>query len=52
MTLRELISDGMFESDNRRLLRKPEFLFGDGIEEDDEDLYDGNYKWLCQIGNW
>jgi len=41
----------MFESDNRRLLRKPEFLFRDAIEEDEENLYDDNYKWLCQIRN-
>jgi len=32
------------------LFRKPVFLFGDAIEEDEEILFDGNYKWLCQIG--
>ena len=49
-TLRELISDARFESNNRRLFRKPVFLFGDAIEKDEEILFDGNYKWLHQIG--
>ena len=34
LTLREIISDGRFESDSRALLRKPDFFFGDSIEED------------------
>ena len=42
LTVRELISDRRFEFDNRRLFRKPEFLYGDAIEEDEEVLYDGN----------
>jgi len=45
-TLREILSDGQFESDSRSLLRKPAFFFGDSIEEDEAALYDGNYKWL------
>ena len=32
------------------LLRKPDF-FGDSIEEDEVALYDGDYKWLRQIGS-
>ena len=51
LTLREIISDGRFESDSRALLRKPDFFFGDSIEEDEAALYDRNYKWLCQIGD-
>ena len=51
LTLREIISDGLFESDSHTLLRKPAFFFGDSIEEDETDLYDGNYKWLRQIGD-
>jgi len=51
LTLREIISDGRFESNSRALLRKPEFFFGDSIEEDEAALYDGDYKWLRQIGN-
>ena len=51
MTLRELISDGRSESNNQWLHRKPEFLSEDTIIEDEEDLYDRNYKWLRQIGN-
>ena len=51
LTLREILSDGQFESDSRTLLRKPTFFFGDSIEEDETALYDGNYKWLRRIGN-
>ena len=51
MTLRKIISDGRFESDSRALLRKPDFFFGDSIEEDEAALYDGNHKWLRQIGD-
>jgi len=51
LTLREIISDGRFESDSCALLRKPDFLFGDSIEDDEAALYDGDYKWLRQIGN-
>ena len=50
-TLREILSDGQFESDSRTLLRKPDFFFGDSVKEDEAALYDGNYKWLCQIGD-
>ena len=35
LTHREIISDGLFESDSRTLLRKPAFFSGDAIEEDD-----------------
>jgi len=51
LTLRVIISNGRFESDSRALLRKPDFFFGDSIEEDEVTLYDGNYKWLRQIGD-
>ena len=46
LTLREILSDGQFESDSRTLLRKPAFFFGGSIEEDEAALYDRNYKWL------
>ena len=49
LTLREIISDGQFESDSHTLLRNPGFFFGDAIKEDDRILYDGDYKWLHQI---
>jgi len=52
LTLQELISNGQFESDACTLLRKPHFLLRDSIKEDEEILYDNNYKWLRQIGNW
>jgi len=32
-------------------LRKPDFFFDDSIEEDEAALYDGDYKWLRQLGN-
>ena len=53
LTLWEIISDSRFESDSHALLRKPDFLFDDSIEEDEAILilYDGDYKWLRQIGN-
>ena len=51
LTLREIISDGRFESNSHTLLRKPDFFFGDSIEEDENALYDGDYKWLRQNGN-
>ena len=51
VTFRELLSNGRLESDDQRILRNPEFLFGDSIELDDKDLYDVKYKWLRRIGN-
>jgi len=48
-TLWELISDEGSESTSLRLFKKPVFLFGDAIEENEEVLFDGNYKWLHQI---
>ena len=51
VTLREIISDGLFEMDSRTPLRKPAFFFGDAIDEDDRILHDGDYKWLHQIGD-
>jgi len=49
VTLREIISDGLFETDSRTLLRKPAFLYA--IDENDRILHDGDYKWLRQIGD-
>jgi len=51
LTLWEIISDGLFESDSRALLRKSVFFFGDAITEEDRILCDGDYKWLRQIGD-
>jgi len=51
LTLREIISDGRFELDSRALLRKPDYFFSDSIQEDEAAFYDGDYKWLRQIGN-
>ena len=36
---------------DRCLLRKLVFLFGDAIEENEDVLFDGNYKWLCLGGD-
>ena len=49
-TLWELISDRRFEFANNNLLIKLVFLFRDAIDENEEVLFDGNYKWLHQIG--
>jgi len=44
VNLRELSSDGRFESDSQRLLRKPQFIFEDTIDKDEEILFDRHYK--------
>ena len=51
LTLHLIISNGRFKSDSHTILRKINFFFGDSIEEDEAALYDGDYKWLRQIGN-
>ena len=51
VTLQEIISDGLFKTDSHTPLRKPAFLFGNAIDEDDRILHDGDYKWLCLIGD-
>ena len=43
-TLRELISDGRFESVKPSSTRKPKFFFRDAIDENEEVLFDGYYK--------
>ena len=48
--LQEHIADGRFDFNDRCHFRKPVFLFGDAIDEDEEIMFDGNYKWLHQIG--
>ena len=40
-TIRELITDERLESKARSLLKKPDFLFGDSIDEDVEVMLDG-----------
>ena len=47
----EIMMDGWFESDFLVALKKPDFFFGVAITEDDMILYDGDKKWLCQIGD-
>jgi len=42
LTLMELLSDRQFESDSRTPLRKPDFFFGDSINEDEKVLYEDN----------
>ena len=49
LTLWEFISDGQFKSDSRALLRKPDFFFGDSIEEDEAALYDGDYNGFARL---
>jgi len=50
LTFWEIMSNGRFESDTRIALKKPDLFFGDAIAEDIRVLYDGDYKWLRQIG--
>ena len=40
VTLREIISGGLFETDSRTPLRNHVLLFGDDIDEDDRILSD------------
>ena len=51
LTLRELISDGSFESDDGAFMRKPVFLFSDSIDAYENPLIVGNYRWLRKIGD-
>jgi len=51
LALQKIIYDGRIELDSCALLRKPGYFFSDSIEEDEAALYEGDYKWLCQIGN-
>jgi len=51
-TLRELIPGERFESNDHCHFRKQVFLFVDAIDKDEEILYDRNYKWLRQIGEY
>ena len=44
LTFREIMTNGLFESDTRVVLKKPDFFFGDAITEEDRILYDGDYK--------
>ena len=51
LILREIISDGKFESKDKKLIRKSMFFFMDSIDINNNDLFYGNYKWLRQISN-
>ena len=42
LTLREIMTDGQFESNSRVTLKKPDYFFSDAITEDDRILYDGD----------
>lgn len=48
-TLREVMTDAIFEDKDRKKMKKPHFLFGDKMELPENCLFDGNYKWLRQI---
>ena len=45
------MTNGRFEFDTRIALKKPDFFFGAAITKDNRVLYDGDYKWLRQIGD-
>ena len=44
LTLRKIISDGKFESEDRKIIRKPVFFFKDSIEGSNDDLFYDNPK--------
>lgn len=48
-TMREFMTDAVFEGKDMKKMRKPNFLFGDKMELLEDYLFDGNYKWLRQI---
>jgi len=50
-TFRVLMTDAAFTTDARVKLEKPAFLFGDRIGDGGYSMYDGNYRWLRQIGD-
>ena len=51
MTLREIMTDGRFESEKRALMKKPEFFYGDVIVDRDSDALEGKYKWIRVVGD-
>ena len=51
LTFREIMTNGRFESDTHIVLNKPDFFFDDAITKEDRVLYNGDYKWLRQIGD-
>ena len=51
LTFWEIMTNERFETDSRVALKNLDFFFGDVITEDEDALYDGDYKWLRQIGD-
>ena len=51
LTFREIMTNWLFESNTRVVLKKPDFFFGDVITKEDRVLHDEDYKWLHQIGD-
>ena len=51
MTLRELMTDGRFEYEKRTLMKKPQFFYRDSIVDQDNEVFEGKYKWICKIGD-
>jgi len=51
VTFRELMTDAAFTTDARIPLEKPAFFFGDHVGDGGYSMYDGDYKWLRQIGD-
>ena len=50
-TFRVLMTDAAFMTDAHIKLEKPAFFFGDHVGDGGYRMYDGNYKWLHQIGD-
>ena len=49
-TFRVLMTDAAFATDTHIKLEKPVFFFGDHVGDGGHSMYDGNYRWLRQIG--
>ena len=49
-TSRVLMTDAVFATDTHVKLEKPAFFFGDHVSDGGKPMYDGNYRWLRQIG--
>jgi len=44
LTFREIMTNGLFESDTHVVLKQPDFFFYDAITEEDRVLYDRDHK--------
>ena len=48
-TLRILVTDARLENLSRKPIVKSGFLFGDFVDFEADNAYDGDYKWLRKV---